>query len=314
MRTHILVLGGSGFIGSHLVTALLTHGFFVRVLSRTKLYTEHPLKSTIDYHCADFNDSEKLSKVLKGIDIIIHLISTTVPGTGNLNPVADIRDNMIPTVNLLEQMRDYGIKKIVYISSGGTVYGNAKIMPIPEYCETEPISSYGIVKLSIEKYINMFEYIYGIEKLIIRPANPYGPCQKNIGIQGVIPTFFHHIINNNKIKVWGDGSSIRDYIYISDLINFFIKSIKKEITGIYNVGSGIGTSLNRIINIIEEISGIKADVEYYPHRTFDVKDVILDINKAKKDLDWAPMVSLLDGCQMYWEWIKKKNFRVNSRF
>lgn len=308
MGTHVLVLGGSGFIGSHLVPALLRYGFSVRVLSRTRLNNDNLLLNDIDYHYTDYQDSVKLSKALDGIDIVIHLISTTVPGTGNLNPIADIRDNMIPTVNLLEQMRASGIKKIVYISSGGTIYGNAKKIPTPEYCETEPISSYGIVKLSIEKYINMFDTIYGMEKLIIRPANPYGPFQKNIGIQGVIPTFFYHIMNNNKIKIWGDGSSIRDFLYISDLINFLIKAIKKNITGIYNVGSGIGVSLNHVIDLIENISGIKADVEYCPHRKFDVKDVILDISKAKKDLDWNPIISLQDGCQMYWEWIKKEKF------
>lgn len=201
-------------------------------------------------------------------------------------------------------MHDQGVSRLVFLSSGGTVYGDAKTIPIPEEHERNPVSSYGIVKVAIENYIAMFSSQYGLKSLVLRVSNPYGPRQGHLGVQGVIPTFFQRIITGDEIRIWGDGSSVRDYLYISDLASFIVQGITKGLAGVYNVGSGQGASLRDVLSLIEEISGISANVTFSPPRGFDVKKVVLDISKARKALDWAPCVSFREGCERYWKWAK----------
>lgn len=301
MNSRILVLGGNGFIGSHLVEALAANGARVRVLSRSGCKRIQPIEG-VDYRYADFTDAMSLAEALVDIDIVVHLISTTVPATANLDPGADIKGNLLPTVRLLQEMRDLGIFRLVFVSSGGTVYGDVKSVPISEEHERNPLSSYGIVKVAIENYITMFGMQYGMRSLILRVSNPYGPRQGHLGIQGVIPTFFQRIVSGDEVRIWGDGSTVRDYLYISDLVSFMVPAINKDLTGVYNVGSGQGIALRDVLSLVEDISGMSANVKYLPARGFDVKKVILDISKARKALDWEPSVSLREGCEHYWRW------------
>ena len=302
MNMRVLVLGGNGFIGTHLVEALVAGGTHVRVLSRSGSRHVQPFHG-VDYRYADFADSVSVAESLVDMDIVVHLISTTVPATANLDPLADITGNLLPTVRLLQQMRDIGVPRLVFLSSGGTVYGNAKSVPIPEEHERNPLSSYGIVKVAIENYIAMFSSQYGLRSLVLRVSNPYGPLQGHLGIQGVIPTFFQRILAGDEIRIWGDGSNVRDYLYISDLVSSIVLSINQDLAGVYNVGSGQGVSLRDVVSLIEEITGISANVEYLPPRGFDVRKVVLDISKVRQAIDWAPVVSLREGCERYWKWV-----------
>jgi len=302
MNMRVLVLGGNGFIGTHLVEALVAGGTHVRVLSRSGYRHVQPFHG-VDYRYADFADSVSVAESLVDMDIVVHLISTTVPATANLDPLADITGNLLPTVRLLQQMRDIGVPRLVFLSSGGTVYGNAKSVPIPEEHERNPLSSYGIVKVAIENYIAMFSSQYGLRSLVLRVSNPYGPLQGHLGIQGVIPTFFQRILAGDEIRIWGDGSNVRDYLYISDLVSSIVLSINQDLAGVYNVGSGQGVSLRDVVSLIEEITGISANVEYLPPRGFDVRKVVLDISKVRQAIDWAPVVSLREGCERYWKWV-----------
>lgn len=304
MSIRVLVLGGNGFIGSHLVEALVAGGAHVRVLTRSGRQCPQQLHG-VDYRYADFvTDSVSVAESLVDVDLVIHLISTTVPATANLDPLADINGNLLSTVRLLQQMRDQGVSRLVFLSSGGTVYGNAKSIPISEEHERNPVSSYGIVKVAIENYIAMFSAQHGLKSLVLRVSNPYGPRQGHLGVQGVIPTFFQRILTGEEIRIWGDGSSVRDYIYVSDLVSFIVRGVHQDLTGVYNVGSGQGASLRDILSLIEEISGHSANVNYLAPRGFDVKKVVLDISRARKALDWAPSVSLREGCERYWKWVK----------
>jgi len=299
----VLVLGGSGFIGSHLVDVLVASGASVRVLSRHASIHSPPLKG-VDYHYADFTDIGGLSESLMNVDVVYHLISTSIPATANLDPAADINGNLLPTVKMLELLCQVGVPRLIFLSSGGTVYGNAKIVPISEEHERNPLSSYGIVKVAIENYITMFSAQHGLKSLVLRVSNPYGPRQARIGIQGVIPTFFQRIISGEEIGIWGDGTSVRDYLYISDLVAALMECANSDISGVYNVGSGQGTSLVEILSLVEEISGLTANVKFLPPREFDVKRVVLDISKIRQALDWYPVVSLHEGCTRYWNCVK----------
>lgn len=297
----VLVLGGSGFIGSHLVEALVARGAHVRVLSRHN--SKHaPQLPGVDYHAADFADMTSVSESLFDVDVVFHLISTTIPATAHLDPVADINGNLLPTIRMLQMLRDVGVPRLIFLSSGGTVYGNSQAALIGEDHVRNPLSSYGIVKVAIENYIEMFSAQYGLKSLVLRVSNPYGPRQSRIGIHGVIPTFFQRIMSGEEIHIWGDGTSVRDYLYISDLISALLKCVDRELTGVYNIGSGQGVSLTEALSVIEEISGIQADVKFLPPRDFDVAKIVLDISKVRTDLDWHPVVSLREGCARYWNW------------
>jgi len=298
----ILILGGNGFIGSHLAAALLKRGDKLRIVDRAikSFQLQHP---AIDYRMADCLDFTATAEALQDIDIVYHLMSTSVPSTSNLDPVADINGNLIPTVRLLQQMVDLNVRRIVFMSSGGTVYGNPTLEPVPETHPLNPICSYGVIKASIEKYLMMFKELYNLQPLIIRPSNLFGPRQGHIGVQGVIPTFMKRIMDGEPITVYGDGSIGRDYIYIDDLIAFCLLAGSSNIFGIYNVGGGNCYSLNDIIHILENVMGQKAKVEYKSKRNFDVQRVSLDIRKARDDFDWQPVIKIEDGIRQYWHWL-----------
>ncbi len=305
MATKILVLGGNGFVGSHLVETLLAGGARVRVLDRSGSLKTPPL-SGVDYRHADLADLPALTEALADMDLVIHLISTTVPGTANQDPVADIEGNLIGTVRLLQKLRDAGVPKLIYLSSGGTVYGDTPGMPIPEAHPRDPMSSYGIVKAAIENYIAMYSATAGFQFLILRVSNLYGPRQGHIGVQGVIPTLCRRILDGEPIKIWGDGSATRDYLHISDLMAFITAAITQCATGIFNVGSGTGTSLNQLLALFAEITRRPLNLEHLPPRGFDVHHLVLDITQARRTLSWLPRVSLREGCQGYWEWFQRQ--------
>lgn len=299
----ILVLGGTGFIGSHIVDELLNNGHHVRVIDRTLKFRQSNFPNQIEYIQADFGDSLVMLEALIGIDLVVHLVSSTVPGTSNLNPVADIQTNLINSVNLFKAMNQSNVKRIIYFSSGGTVYGNPKNTPISEDAPTHPICSYGITKLAIENYLYMFQVLYGLQPVILRVSNPYGPRQGHLGSQGVIGTFLKQVMQGQAIKIWGNGSVIRDYIYIADVVSACTAVINSEITGVFNIGSGEVHSLVDIVSEIEMCTGKRANIIFESKRGFDVKKIILDTSLAQEKFNWLPKHSLKDGMKLHYEWI-----------
>ena len=298
-----LVLGGSGFIGSHLVDALLARGLKVRVCDRAS-ERFRPTPPQVDFRQSSLDDGATLAEALQDVDIVYHLVSTTVPSTSNLDPVADINGNLIGTVRLLELMRETGVKRMVYLSSGGTVYGIPQDDPVPETHPERPITSYGIVKTAIEKYLLMEQHLHGLQPAILRASNPYGSRQGHGGVQGVIGTFLHRLAKNDPVKVWGDGSVVRDFIHVSDLAALCADCATNDATGIFNAGSGTGASIREIIEVIEDVSGRSLDVEYEPGRNFDVPRVVLDISKVKEACGWSPKINLADGVAETWAWVQ----------
>jgi len=299
-----LVLGGNGFIGSHLVDCLLDGGNKVRVFDRLPERYSHAM-ANVDYHIGHFGDAFSMAEALYGIDVVYHLVSTTVPSTSNLDPSADVRDNLLATIVLLEQMVKAGVRRIIYLSSGGTVYGNPIQLPITEGHPLNPICSYGIVKVAVENYLFMFRHLYGLSPVVFRPSNPFGPRQGHIGVQGLIATFLHRIMKEEPLIVWGDGSVIRDYLYVTDLAHLIALAGQSQITGIFNAGYGSGFSVNQIIQIISDVTGKSYRVHFEPARVFDVKEVALDITKSKDIFSWVPEVSLREGIKLHWEWIRE---------
>jgi len=298
-----LVLGGNGFIGSHLVDRLLVEGVCVRVFDRQPEMYRRPL-DRVDYRYGDFGNRALLTEALTNIDLVFHLIGTTVPQTSNDDPIFDVMSNVVETIYLLEQCVKMNIKKIVFLSSGGTVYGIPQVLPVSEDAPTNPLCSYGITKLTIEKYLYLFHHLYGLSYAVIRPSNPYGPRQNPKGIQGAVAVFLGRVARGEVIEVWGDGKIIRDYVFVQDLVDGIYRSaISAASACVYNLGSGEGYSLNYILEIIQRVVGCRLTVHYAPARSFDVPRIYLDNRRARQELGWSPKTTLETGIAETWKFV-----------
>ena len=304
---NFLILGGAGFIGSHIVDALVTRGHKVRVFDRLNVDTSN-LTDTLPYIellRGDFLNESDISCALEGIDLVVHLISTVIPKTSNDNPVYDVESNVVGTLKLLNLSRQHGVRKVVFLSSGGAVYGPSVISPISETDATDPVCSYGITKLAIEKYLQLFRHLYDLNYVVLRAANPFGERQNPGTGQGAITTFLWKCLQGEPITIWGDGTVARDYFYISDLVSAILAAIEREMPSkIYNIGSGVPRSLNELLSIMQTVTGRTPIIQYSPARKLDVPVNFLDISRAQKELHWHPQVSLEEGMTRTWAWLQ----------
>lgn len=300
----IVLLGGTGFIGSHLFARLSKNeAYDVKVFSRSPALG--PQTSFIQ---GDFRDISALMRAIHDADIVIHLVSSTVPSSSIHDPIGDIENNVLGTVNLLTQIPNTSVKKFIYFSSGGTVYGNPNYLPVDEGHPLAPINPYGISKVACESYVRYYASRFNFEHCIIRPSNPYGPGQSADGVQGVIASFLHRALKGQELKIWGDGSAVRDYLYIDDLVDFVAKLIEADQTsGVFNVGSGVGSDLNAIVRVISEVSQTTPHVAHVGAGSSHVDEIYLDITRAETLLGWSPKVSLHEGVQRFYQAIKHEN-------
>ncbi|WP_281826300.1 NAD-dependent epimerase/dehydratase family protein [Jannaschia rubra] len=300
-----LVIGGCGFIGSHVVDSLVAAGGEVRVLSRRPEAFRAPVDG-VNYVIGDMAEADVLARSLSGMDAVVHLASTTVPATSNLDPEGDIAGNLIGTVRLLQVMREAGVRRMVYLSSGGTVYGVPETDPVGEDHPLRPVTSYGIVKVAIEKYLHMDHRLHGLDYAVLRAANPYGPRQGRTGVQGIIGTLLWRLSRNAPIEVWGDGSVVRDYLHVRDMAALCVAALKGPTTGVFNAGSGRGTSVAEILDIVARVTGRRLDPVRQPGRDFDVPRIVLDSGKARRTFGWQPEIALEDGIAETWDWVREQ--------
>ncbi len=298
----VLVLGGAGFIGSHLVDRLLVDGHTVSVLDLCANSNPNVAQSLVGSH----EDSDLLDSAMDGIDAVCHLISTTVPATSNADMEFDVRTNLIATLRILESMKRNQVPRIVYLSTGGAIYGEPKEYPITENHPLNPICSYGVVKSAVESYLHLFQELHGLSTLIIRPANAYGPGQNIKKPQGVIGHFLKNALQHKPIQIWGDGEVRRDYVYVSDLVDFVALAVNSNQNGIFNVASGEDYSVNEIIGLVEQIVGRELQKDYITKRSYDVERVRLDIQLANSKFGWAPQVPLEEGVQNQFDAMKQQ--------
>jgi UDP-glucose 4-epimerase len=298
-----LVLGGSGFIGSHVVDSLLNRGHEVAVFDRGPERFRSPLPR-VDYVYGDFSDRMALFEAMTKVDVIFHLISTTFPGTANLDPRADVAGNLIGTLGLLDAMVSLGVQRIIYLSSGGTVYGRPEIEPVPESHPLRPINSYGIVKVAVEHYLGLYSAVHGLRPLAIRAANPFGPRQSHAGVQGVISTFLHSVRDCRPIEIWGDGSVTRDYLYVADLAELCVMAAEGEVTGALNAGSGVGRSMLEVVAAIANATGTTIEPAFKLGRAVDVQRSVLDVSRARQLLGWSAATGFDEALARTWDWVR----------
>ena len=302
-----LVIGGNGFIGTNLVDALLREGHEVKVFDRYPSRFSEP-NDAVQYVVGDLGNLGEVHDVVQGSDYVFHLAYTTLPHTSNEDPVYDIRSNVVDTVQLLQECHAASVRKVIFVSSGGTVYGIPKKTPIPEDHPTDPICSYGITKVAIEKYLHLFHRLYGLDYAVARISNPYGEQQNPQAKQGAVTVFLGNLAQGNPITIWGDGEVVRDYVYIGDAAHALVKAAayipKNDGHRVFNIGAGRGSSLNQLLDAMRKVLNIKIEVRYTPGRPEDVPSNVLDITRAQKELGWQPEVDLEEGLARTWNWLK----------
>ncbi|RYY74752.1 MAG: NAD-dependent epimerase/dehydratase family protein [Gammaproteobacteria bacterium] len=306
MTSRNLVLGANGFLGQHLVEAFIKRGEKAKAYVSLKSSRAKPSFEGVEWIYGDFVSEQRWLQILDGVEICYHLISTTSPKRSNEDPIFDVDSNIIGTLRLLEAAKQT-CTKIIFASSGGTIYGNSKGL-LTETDQTHPLNSYGITKLSIEKYLSLYKTLYDLKSISLRISNPYGMYQSSQAGQGAATIFLNKVLRGEPIDIWGDGTVVRDYIYVSDVIEAMLaSSIYDGDTQIFNIGSGVGVSLLDLISEIEYTTQKSAKINYFPARKFDVLKNVLNIDLACSKLRWKPSVSLKEGLQITECWLKQHN-------
>jgi len=302
-----ILTGGAGFLGMNVARGLVNSGHEVVVIDKKPLISDctFDLQKKMRFIPADFKDLDKSEDVFQKGDILFHFAYSALPGTPLNKMGDDIKENVFESVKLFEMAIKKGIKKIIFPSSGGTVYGEVSDFPIKEGMPTNPICSYGITKLMLEKYILFLSRMYGVGYLIYRISNSYGWGQSVHSEQGLIVNALVKMLNGSQITIFGDDHMVRDYIYIDDIVNAFILGVEKDIRDdIYNIGTGRGYSIKEIIELVSKTVGVCPKVIYSNKRLVDVEKSILDPTKIRLASGWEAKVSLEEGISKTHKWVK----------
>ncbi|MEQ1583419.1 MAG: NAD-dependent epimerase/dehydratase family protein, partial [Candidatus Nitrotoga sp.] len=306
---------GGGFIGSAIADRLLLDGHELRIFERPRVtpYRKFAESERVEWIAGDLSSTHDVSDAIRGVDVVLHLVSTTLPKNSNDDPIYDVQSNLVATLQMLNAMVAHNVRKIVFISSGGTVYGNPMYLPVDEKHPTDPLVSYGITKLAIEKYLQMYSHLYGIRAITLRVANPYGERQRIETAQGAVGVFLHHALKGLPIEIWGDGSVTRDYIHVSDVAEAFVRAVGYSgAKSCFNISSGAGTSLNELVDMLEDVLGKPVERHYLPGRPFDVPVSVLSNDLARDELKWAPSISMRDGIARAVEWMKRELEKLDT--
>lgn len=312
MRTHradrltTVVVGGGGFIGSHLVRLLVARGKRKVIVVGRSSAPRFPLPPEVDYIQGDAGDVALNSRLFENCDEIVDLAYATVPKTSFEDPVHDVLANLPASVSLLRQASRYKLRRVLLVSSGGTVYGDAEYLPIDESHPTNPVSPYGITKLTLEKYAQMFHRLEGLPVVIVRPGNPFGPNQfGNLG-QGFIGAAIFATLARQPVSVFGERGTVRDYVFIDDVAEGLLAALDQGVMGeTYNIGTGIGLDNRAVLDALDTVvrpSGYSVEIAACPRRPFDVAANVLSPARITYVTGWRPHTNFIDGLGQTWSW------------
>jgi UDP-glucose 4-epimerase len=299
LSEHHLILGGCGFIGRHVALTLARKGHDVVIADRVEPDFHFPkdMAGRISWQRLEFASAD-WDSLIRQAEVIHHYVWTSLPASANNNPLGDLSANVGATVALLEAVRLRGARRVIFASSGGTVYGRLLQCPVPETHPMMPTTAYGASKAAAEIYLGLYRSLHGVDCRVARISNPYGAGQVIARGQGAVTTFLHHAIHKLPIVIWGDGEIVRDYIHITDVADAVVNlALRPEVSEFhtYNIGSGAGLSLNNIIAEMEKVLNQKLEVRRETGRTFDVPVSVLDISRAEQVLGWKPRLSFAEG-------------------
>jgi len=302
-RLRILLTGGSGFIGSHVADLFLAQGCEVVILGRTA-EKRHSATREVKLVQGRVGDRALLEQIFsQRIDGVIHLACSTVPGTSNADKMFDVRSNLLESLELFDCCVKYKVPKLIVASSGGTVYGIPRQLPIPEESPTNPICSYGIVKLALEKYLDLYHRLHGLNYVALRISNPYGPRQDPNGVQGVVSVFAAKMMQHKPLTVWGSGDAVRDFVHVRDVARLFYMAMLSSEQGVFNAGSGVGISINDLIAMMSIELGVMPNIIRMDSRKCDVPATVLSCRKAKRTFGWEPQITMEQGIREVGGWL-----------
>ena len=302
---NILVTGGAGFIGSHLVRHLLAKGEQVTALDNLSTGLAENLPPEAKLVEMDILDEDLPKVVATGaFDAIVHLAAQTMVDTSIKNPLLDTRENLLGTVQVLEAARAANVKRVIFASTAAA-YGDVKEddLPVREAQPTEPMSFYGLSKLSVEKYLEMYRKIYGMEYVVLRFANVYGERQGDGGEGGVISIFAKAVAEGRDITIYGDGEQTRDFVYAGDIAEGIWAALRtEEVNAAYNLSTQTETSLRELVSLLAEIRGREIVPKYGAEREGDIYKSMLSNSRARRGLDWQPATALAEGLRRTYEY------------
>lgn len=303
----VLLIGGMGFVGTRLQAPLLETGYRVHVIDRKM--PDKKESGRIKFHANLLSDESVLRNVLDNCSTVFYLASDSVPTTTLKQPSREGELNLQSFLKFLNVFQDYSNVHLVYLSSGGTIYGNTEAVPVSETHPVAPISYHGAGKAAIEAFLHVLSNQSDNQVTILRPSNLYGPQQPYVQGFGIIRSILDKLRKNEGIDIWGDGEVIRDYLYIDDLVHAClacnqIQGQSKRIR-IFNVSAGVSLSINQLCDEIEEVTKKRLKRIYLPGRAIDVKSVVLDSSRIKSELGWKPFVEIKEGLERTWKWIQK---------
>ncbi len=307
MKMKVLVTGGAGFIGSNIVDALIAGGDSVAVVDNLSTGRLENLNPKAVFYKADIRDA-----AVAGIfeserpDVVCHHAAQVNVRTSVDDPVLDADINVLGSINLLQCAVKHGVKKFVFASSGGAVYGEQEVFPATESHPTRPLSPYGITKRTIEHYLAYYRNVHGLEYTALRYANVYGPRQDPYGEAGVVAIFTAKMLKGETPTVNGDGNQTRDYVYVGDVVRANLLALKGGYTGYFNVGTGVEVSVNELYGLLKERTGYTGDKVHGPAKAGEQLRSVIDHGLIKREMGWTPEVALGDGLGFTVEYFRKK--------
>lgn len=305
MKKKAVVTGGAGFIGSHVVDAYIEEGWEVLVVDDLSTGKMENINRKADFLQMDIRD-RKIRDVIRKFSpsLINHHAAQINLRKSVEEPLNDADINIKGTINILEAMRENKVEKIIFASTGGAIYGETEVIPTPETHPPSPLSPYGIAKRACELYINYYSSVWGISSTILRYGNVYGPRQDPLGEAGVIAIFISKVMRGERPVIFGDGNQTRDYVYVGDVVKFNLMIHEKQLTGIYNIGTGIETSVNKLFSLIKNLMDTSLEPVYDAPRPGELRRSALCAEKAK-GLGWNP-IPLEEGLKITIEWFRKR--------
>lgn len=305
VRTKVLVTGGAGFIGSHLVDGLLDNGYDVAVVDNLSSGQLRNLNHQATFHHAELNDV-RLAQIIQRErpEIVFHLAAQSSVRRSAIDPVADADSNVMGTIRLIAAAAAEGVEKFIFSSTGGTIYGDPETIPCDEDTPVNPLTPYALSKYVGEKYLELFNETYGLDYTILRYANVYGPGQNPDGEAGVIAIFAGMMLGERRPQIYGDGLQKRDFVYVSDVVKANLAAVNKGDGRTYNIGTAQPVSIARIYELLQELTGFDQEPDYRPKRTGEVLNIALDSTRAEQELKWTAEVSLEEGLKRSVEYVR----------
>ncbi len=294
----VLVTGGAGFIGSHVVDLYVDRGYEVVIVDDLSTGHRSNLNPSAKFHELDIRNPQ-LQAVFEQErpDFVNHHAAQMDVRRSVSEPILDADINILGSINLIECARKYDVKRFVYISTGGAVYGEPVYLPCDEAHPIDPICQYGASKHTVEHYLYMYHMNYGLNYTVLRYPNVYGPRQDPHGEAGVVAIFTGQMLSGEQVVINGDGEQERDFVHVTDCAQANILALTTENSGIFNIGAGIGTTVNQIYTILNEITGYKKDAVHAPPKLGETKKIYLDATKARAVLGWEALVNLKEGLE-----------------